>query len=206
MNSNLNSRIFVFDYSFLFLLATNIITIIFAVVQNWNFQTILFVYLGQSIIIGFFNFIRILSLKKFSTENFTINNKPVKPTKGTKIFTAFFFILHYGIFHVVYFIFLAIFSFFSIESMETKYLFYALGIFFVNHLFSFYYNKEKDNSKNSNIGKLMFHPYVRIIPMHIIIIIGGFLYGFEFYSKTFMVLFLALKTFTDLIMHNLGHN
>ncbi|MDP2628911.1 MAG: DUF6498-containing protein [Nanoarchaeota archaeon] len=206
MDSKINSKIFTFDYSVTLLLISNIIVIILAVTQNWNLKTVLFIYLGQSMIIGLFNFIKIISLKNFSTERFRINNQKVEPTKSTKIFVALFFAFHYGLFHVVYFIFLLILNFSqNISNIETRYIFYALGVFFVNHLFSFYYNKNKDNKK-PNIGKLMFSPYARIIPMHLIIIIGAFLSQAGIYSRLILVLFLILKTIADLVMHNKKHS
>ena len=92
----------IWDLSLLFLLFSNILTIFFAITENWNLSTIMWIYWFQSIIIGFFNFIRILQLKEFSTEGFRINGRPAQPTQGTKIFTAFFFLFHFGFFHFSY--------------------------------------------------------------------------------------------------------
>lgn len=152
----------------------------------------------QSIIIGFFQFLRILSLKKFSTENFKINNQPVLPTNNTKIFTAFFFIFHYGFFHFIYAIFL--FNFFkSSQPFDFVNLFLGGFIFFINHFFSYYHNKIVDQQKKQNIGQLMFSPYARIIPMHIIIIFGAIL------GQSTLIVFLLLKTLADLFMHTIRH-
>lgn len=74
--------------STIILLVSNLIVIILAVIQKWDTSTVLWVYWMQSIIIGFFQFLRILSLKKFSTENFKINNQPASPTTQTKTFTG----------------------------------------------------------------------------------------------------------------------
>lgn len=40
-------------------------------------------------------------------------------------------------------------------------------IFFLNHLFSFWYNKGEFKGKKPNIGNVMFSPYIRIISMHL---------------------------------------
>src|SRR3989344_7224626 len=103
-------KIILMNLSLISLLLSNFLVIILAIVQKWDTSTVLLVYWIQSIIIGFFQFLRILSLKKFSTENFKINNQPASPTTQTKIFTAFFFAFHYGFFHFIYAIFL--FNFF----------------------------------------------------------------------------------------------
>lgn len=188
----------VLDLSTLSLLASNIIVIFLALYQKWEVSTVLWVYWMQSVIIGFFQFFRILSLKKFSTENFTINNQDVLPTSGTRTYTAFFFLLHYGFFHFIYAIF--IFNFF--KSGETfDFVYFILGglIFFVNHFFSFYHNRIIDEQKTQNIGKLMFAPYARIIPMHLVIIFGAIL------GQSSLILFLVLKTFADLLTHVRRH-
>jgi len=88
------------DLSLWSLLFSNAITIFFATKEGWDISTILWIYWFQSITIGLFNFVRILQLKKFSTEGFEINGRPAEPTRGTKNFTAFFFLFHYGFFGI----------------------------------------------------------------------------------------------------------
>lgn len=176
------------------LLISNVIVIILAIVQKWEVSTVLWIYWMQSIIIGFFQFLRILSLKSFSTENFKINNQSVLPTTQTKTFTAFFFMFHYGFFHFIYAIFL--FNFFtSSQASDFANLFLGGTIFFINHLFSYYHNKIIDEQKTQNIGQLMFTPYTRIIPMHLIIVFGAIL------GQSALIIFLFLKTLADLAMH-----
>lgn len=179
------------------LLLSNIMVIILAIFQKWEISTVLWIYWIQSVIIGFFQFLRILSLKKFSTENFKINNQPVSPTIQTKTFTALFFIFHYGFFHFIYAIFL--FNFFTNQPLNFTYLFLGGLIFFLNHFFSYRQNKIIDEQKLQNIGQLMFSPYVRIIPMHLIIILGALL------GQSTLIIFLLLKTLTDAIMHTFKH-
>lgn len=185
------------NLSIISLLFSNIIIIILAIAQQWEVSTVLWVYWMQSIIIGFFQFLRILSLKKFSTENFKINNKPVPPTIQTKIFTAFFFLFHYGFFHFIYSIFL--FNFFTNNSLDLGFIFMGGLIFFINHAFSFYQHRIIDEQKTQNIGTLMFSPYARIIPMHLIIIFGAIL------GQSTLIIFLLLKTLLDLICHIVKH-
>jgi len=191
------------DLSLWFLLFSNIVTIFFAITENWNLSTIMWVYWFQSITIGFFNFIRILQLKEFSTEGFKINQQPAQRTQGTKIFIAFFFLFHYGFFHFGYLMFLLSGKLTNIHRdtpnfAEVKYIFLVSLLFFINHLFSYFYNRPKD-TKMQNIGSLMFYPYARIIPMHLTIIFGS-LFG------SALPLFLVLKTFADVIMHIVEHN
>lgn len=190
------------DRSLWFLLSSNLIVIFLAVAQGWNLSILMWIYWFQSVTIGFFNFIRMLKLKEFSTKGLTINGQPAQPTQSTKIFTAIFFLIHYGLFHFGYLIFLLTdltrktFSK-GWNSIDFKYILLAALLFFINHLFSYIYNQPRD-TKKQNIGSLMFYPYARIIPMHITLI----------FSSTIgatLPLFLALKTFADCIMHIVEH-
>lgn len=189
---------YLLDTSFIALFLSNVIIIILVIVQNWEASTVLWVYWIQSVIIGFFQFLRVLSLKKFSTENFTINDKPALPTTKTKQFSAFFFVFHYGFFHFIYAIFL--FNFFTKQPLDFTYISIGGLIFFLNHTFSYFHNKFIDEQKTQNIGQIMFSPYARIIPMHLIIIFGTIL------GQSVLIVFLLLKTLADLFMHTIKHN
>jgi len=202
------TELFNLDLSLFLLILSNIITIILAVTENWSLITLIWIFWTQSIIIGIFNFIRILTLKNFSTENFYINHMPVAPTKSTKYFTAFFFLIHYGFFHFVYFVFLLAGSAFQIAGnslpitgLSLLFIFINIAIFFGNHLYSFIANYEKDSKKVKNIGTVMFFPYARIIPMHLTIVFGIFL----IHSTGALIFFLILKTIADIIMHQIEH-
>ncbi|MEI8175042.1 MAG: DUF6498-containing protein, partial [bacterium] len=169
------------------------------------------------IIIGIFNFIRILTFKEFSTDKFTINNQSIFPTKRIKIFAAFFFLFHYGMFNFGYFIFVLVNPFSintilnaknSSRSVFTTTVAIGIAIFFINHAFSFFYNRKADDKRRPNIGRLIFFPYVRILPMHItiflIILLGAFVGGIVESSGT-LLLFLILKMIADVLSHIFEH-
>ncbi len=203
------------------LVITNVAVLYLAIARNWNTQEILLTYWLQSVIIGIFQFIKIVDLQQFSTEGFKINGQPVSPTNYTKFFTAFFFAAHYGFFHLVYLISILEASnlhnvpivniniktdFLSYNSSDLRpshpLSFSSLAlvalIFFVNHLVSFFVNRQQDRNSNKNIGKLMFAPYIRIIPMHLTLIFG-FMLGLP---KLF---FLTIRGATDYYAHLMEH-
>lgn len=203
-NPKLSISEIVSDKSTIILLLSNIVTIFFAVSMNWSLVLVMWSYWIQSVVIGIFNFWRIWNLKDFSTKGFRINNRAVEPTKETKNFTAVFFAFHYGFFHFVYAIFLAGFSLAevfeggNIVGLDIALVLISGLIFFVGHRYSFKHNEDKGRKKH-NIGTLMFFPYVRIIPMHLTIIGGAMLGGGA------IIMFLALKTGADLVMHVIEH-
>lgn len=199
------------DFSLWSLLFSNLITIFFATKEGWNLLTLMWIFWFQSITIGLFNFIRILRLKKFSTSGLKINNQPAQPSKSTKTFTAFFFLVHYGLFHFFYLIYLFFISIYQIVGLhghisttlvstplDMRFVYFTALVFFVNHLFSFIYNAPKD-TKKQNIGTLMFYPYARVIPMHLTILLG------DINAKNSLIFFLSLKTFSDILMHVIEH-
>jgi hypothetical protein len=187
------------DYSLFSLLIVNIVIIIFAIIYSWNFGLLIWIYFFQSVIIGIFSFFRILNLKNYSTEGFRINNAPVKPNKSTKRFSAFFFLFHYGFFHAVYFVFLIAFY---LDFLLQNLLIILISslTFAANHCFSYFYNRKKDLQIKENIGSVMFKPYRRIFPMHIVIIFGSILN-----AATLTPFFLILKTIFDGLTHRNKH-
>lgn len=167
--------------------------------QGWGAAPLMFLYWGQSVVIGVSNVFRILALERFSTENFTMNNRRVEPTNATKIQVAGFFAVHYGFFHAGYFVFLAIAD--RGVMLFDPWFWGCTAAFGLNHLWSYRYNRDLDRQGTPNIGTLMFTPYVRIVPMHLTIILGGAFAG----GPLALLMFGALKTVADVVMHLVEH-
>ena len=192
------------DSSFWALIISNLIAIIWALIEGWSLGIIMWVYWSQSVAIGILWFFKMLTLKEFSTEGVEVNDRPVKPTTGTKIEMAFFFLVHYGFFHFIYASFLR--ELFEIVRIWPIPL--MAGIFVTYQCYSFFHNKKWKGERRPNIGKIMLFPYIRIIPMHFTIILGGALGTFlaknfegAFAGKATLALFMLLKTVADVIMH-----
>ncbi|MEM8884468.1 MAG: DUF6498-containing protein [Planctomycetota bacterium] len=194
------------------ILASNAITMAFAWFQHWDLRPLMVIYWCQSIIIGGFNFARMIKLRQFSTEGLKSNGQPVPETAKGKWSTAIFFAIHYGFFHVGYLVFLLIEvgggsprdRFGGPWEPSTIDLFLiGAGIFsfLVGHGISFRKNVEADLAGRPNLGTMMFLPYARIIPMHLTIIFG-FWFGSQ---RGAVMLFMTLKTVADLIMHHVEH-
>ncbi len=222
------------DASALIILISNLLFIIVAVLQNVSLQEVWLVYWCQSIIIGFFALLRMLTYKLKSDSSKVSGMKEV-----SRIFIAGFFVFHYGFFHFVYLMFIG-FSFISSAFMDVftspgtivdaastaqfagpnmMLVFLGAVIFFFAHLISFILNFAKDNQKEWDLGELMFAPYSRIIPMHISIIAAGFIAmflgiplslmfgasGARAVEVVIIVFFLGLKVVLDLTSHDSAH-
>ena len=190
---------FRFDRPFYTLLLSNLIVIVLALVQKWEIGVLMWIYWGQSVSIGFFNFIKMRNLQNFSTDGVRMNHRPVEATPRTRRSMSFFFAFHYGFFHFGYFLFLTGFS--KANPLKSPEVLFCMIIFFVNHGISFLNHWKEETETPQNIGKVMIFPYARILPMHLTIIFGNMLA-----KKVFtLVLFLVLKTLADVIMHLAEH-
>lgn len=201
----------------------NVAVLAGAFVSGEGLLMLLWPYWLQSLVIGYYNVRRMQKLQVFSTDGFTINDQAVDPTPATRRKTWIFFAFHYGFFHFVYFVFLATFAVqaagtgtvpvtientgetvaFEVGRMPDWSGFWLLATlvgFFVSHGQSHREHVASDLRHTRNIGTLMFIPYLRIIPMHLTIILGAVL-G----SGGGLLLFGALKTVADVVMHKVEH-
>lgn len=190
------------DPTLLSLLAVNLWIFVLYLSENWSAAMILWIYWCQSVLIGIFSFLRLLTLKNFHPDGITSGGSPVPPTRKAQRALAGFFLLHYGFFHLVYAVFLV-----SLGTEQSGGRYFNAGAILrtaaalaANHAFSFFYNLKRDRERHLNAGVLMFLPYARIFPMHLCIMIGALL-G----STAMLVVFILLKTGADLLMHTLEH-
>lgn len=174
------------DSSLWSLLLSNGVTIVLALTLEWSLPTLLLIYWIQSVEIGIFSVVRIL--------------QPADGSGCSKYGDALSFILHYGMFHLAYlaFILSALVGEGSVQdSVDIIFIAVSSVLFFVNHLFSYLKNRPKE-TKKQNRTALMVYPYVRIVPMHLTIVLGGL-------TGAGLLLFLVLKTFADVVMHSVQH-
>jgi len=170
--------------------------------------TVLWIFYFQNILIGIQYFIRMMMLKNFSTENYTLNGKPVTDPIKVKRGMAFFFALHYGAFHIVYFIFLVVMT------AQAKYIHFdsiyfntAIAGFAVNTIFSLVSQVKQDREVKASLSGIMFTPYLRVVPMHLFLIFG---FSQQLQSANAnsslmhmdpFTLFLLLKTLSDVLFY-----
>lgn len=173
--------------SILLLIAGNLYCIWYYQAHPEAFSTIVWIYWCQSVTIGLFNFLDLLTIKNFDGNNFTINDKPVS-NKGTGC-TAGFFAIHFGMFHFVYAIFLLVD--FGIRSVNKMVFLLGIATFFLEAILNFIRQKQMERTMKFSLGTLFFLPYLRIIPMHLMILLPAF------FNWTPSLLFLGLKMVAD---------
>ena len=179
------------DPSFLLLLAANFYCIWYYQGRQDAFATVIWIYWFQSVIIGVFTFIDLLTIKQFNAGDFKINDSPL--TKENKGCTAWFFLVHYGFFHFGYAIFLLI----SYSPLKVNGTFLLIGIsaFFLESVIAFIRRKQQEKSGIANFSMLFFLPYLRVMPMHLTILLPSF------FNITPSILFLVLKMVADILAY-----
>jgi Family of unknown function (DUF6498) len=178
--------------STLALVAANALTLCLALALHWPVATLLWPYWLQNLVIGWYARRRMLALHAFSTEGFTSNDQPVPENEEGKKSTAGFFVLHYGFFHLVYFIFLC--AEMPITRFRDFAVILACGFSYVfAQRKTFAQQAAADAAGRPNLGALMFTPYLRVLPIHLAIVLGASRIG-----SSALVLFVVLKTLADI--------
>ena len=118
-----------------------------------------------------------------------------------KVFTVrpFSFLLHYGFFHLVYFFFIFKMVIDLPGAVDFKMFLLLLLALAGNTVLSTMSDVRQDNAAKESPG-IFFQPYLRIFPMHLLIIYGFNTSSIENVNKA-LLLFIVLKTVADLLMH-----
>lgn len=179
-----------------FLLASNLLMLVIALWRGWPLSSLLLPFWLQSVAIGFFQGVRMLRLKSFSTDGFTSNGKRVPETRAGKISTVVFFAVHYGFFHLGYLVFLVEFSSANTDPGYALYWWITVAALLLAELNAHRDDVRRDVGGKPNLGSLMFLPYLRVVPMHLMIFIGAALGD----QPLAVIAFLLLKTASDWLM------
>jgi len=209
----------VHNFPLISLIFANLVTIVLAILGNWDLATVMFIYWAQSIIIGIFTVISLLSADTAALG--ADLQKPIDERGGMEKITprfvwfytymlAGFFTLHYGLFHWVYLNFIVESGLFGTVNFADPDIWLSCALFFANHLYSYITYRNEGPKGAGYVNEQFFTPYRRIIPMHLTIIFGSIVIlalGVFGITSTLpvLVLFLLLKTYSDITAHLIRH-
>lgn len=180
MNEGLTSKKFYQNTEVVFILIYNLITLLSFALGHLQPIFVLWAYFLQSLYIGAkFWLMQIIAQYKSPVRQWSL---------------VLFFPIHFGGFHLVYFFFLVVMGMRSNLHSLGRFLLINVAILFVQFIIFTVRDASKINPQRS--AMYFFAPYVRIIPMHLIILLG--LKASKFGIHT-MYLFIALKILADLI-------
>lgn len=190
------------------LVASNVIPVIGIAFLGWEPAYIIVLYWAESVIIGIFNVLMMLSSGFFSTSN---EFRPLGIFMG--VFLSAFFTVHYGLFMTVHALFISVLflhgtsgglessttSFFGDLFSPSQYL-PALLFIFASHLYYFlaYFVRQKWYCHNEP-QTLMARPYVRVVIMQVTIIFGAFIMMATGWHIGPIIVWVAAKTIADLV-------
>ena len=168
---------------------------------GWDAVTILVLYWLESVIIGGLNVVKILSVR--------ISDTPSNLFFLGNIFTACFFIVHFGMFTWGHGEFLK--GMFGADSLllgirEGGAIMWTALSFLMSHIFSMiinFYGKKEYLGRTPNAQ--MMQPYGRVFVMHLVVLFGGFLVQSFGAPILAVILLIILKTGIDLAAHSKEH-
>jgi hypothetical protein len=196
------------DLSAWTLILTNLITIAFAYLNQWAFSTIIWVYWCQTLIIGFFAFLRVISLADLSHPG--VERIQKRFSLRWKLRAGLLFLAHFTVIQGCLTLVLGAFLG-PVTNQNSMILLLSSLLFFCNHLFSYIYNKKNERIVYKNIGFMVLRPYLRLLPLFVsflfigMIVAAFFLMRDEQLVPTAYIVLFVLKTGMDVIAHTLEH-
>jgi len=199
------------------LLLANAIPVVGVLFWGWEVFPIMLLFWMENVVVGVFNLLRIVCAGSSAGP------------MALKIFLVPFFTVHYGVFTMVHGVFVFVLfggSFFKTgssvqvdpdvifegdfqglwEVIHHYYLGWALLALVLSHGFSFVWNYLlKGEYRQTNLGTLMAKPYQRVIVLHVVILVGGFVTMLLGAPILALLLLIVLKTGIDLYAHEKEH-
>lgn len=183
-------RKYLYDPGIWMLLLMNCFVLYYYIAHPDIIHTIIALFWLQSVVIGIFNALDIFTLTNTVPGSFEINN-----TGGNRQGCAgSFFIVHYGFFHLMYLLFLVP-SVVDLRKLDWSFLRIACWLLVACSMVEFIRDKMRNKEEAVNIGMMFFMPYARVLPMHLLILVPSF------FMVSTPILFLCLKTVSDIIMY-----
>ncbi len=182
------------DLSFWVLLGINAYLVWYYYQRPSIFPTLLWLYWAQSVLMGAFNVLDILTVRKVNVNEMVKDNgRMVKSSFTRRVPSAFFFMFHFGFFHLGYFIFL--FTIAKFGEVDWTFLRYFFYMFLGGQIIGFIQHKIEQWNTETSLSKLFITPYIRIVPMHLTILLPNFL------KVSNVGVFLVLKAVADVVMY-----
>ena len=193
----------------IFLVLANLLPLAGVFLLGWSVFPIMLVFWLENIIVGLLNIPRIL----FAMGPAEGQEKAF----GRRLFSAVFFVIHYGLFTAVHGAF--VFSLFGEDQyddptpqlvwqiIQAQQLYWAIGALFISHLISLVMNYFLAGEyRSAKVNAMMKQPYNRIVVLHLGIIFGGIVIDILMVPLAGLLVLLTLKIIFDVRAHLKEHN
>jgi hypothetical protein len=205
------------------LIAMNLLPLIGVFGFGWDAGTIVFLYWLENVVIGLLNIPKILSCRAPHPDTppaapiagrFSVPDLPTSKRQpiGAAIFLCVFFSFHYGMFCFGHYMFLKTtyrqLPAFSemLSALTGTVLFWSLLGLTFSHIISMvvnFYGKNEYVGRSPNAQ--MFMPYSRIVLLHVVIILSGFVALATGQGTATILLLVLFKIGFDLAAHTVEH-
>jgi len=180
------------DVSFWSLLIANIVTIVWALKEGWSLGTMVWVYLLQGVILGFFWSAKVLA----SFEDRSYTKKVQSVVAFLPIYLAIHFIFATGLYS----------SLGKEFSANVKDIFIMSGIFLLSETISYLSEYSISSPKQLSLAKVQLFPYARIAPMYAVMLFGTTFVVGSSNIPLLTMFFLLSKAFSDIAMYMVERN
>jgi hypothetical protein len=187
----------------LLILVSNVYTMYVAKTEQWSLDQLMLPYWVQSIVIGWYARRRILALRGFSVEGVSVDDEPLPETRATRSTIANFVMALFG--GYCFLLGLWVFRFFpadrygapstyaTAELLETA---VASLLFVLAQQVEHRRNLALDSGRRPNIGSMAGLPFLRIFPVHAVMILTGGGYA----AASGVMLFGIAKAILDVVV------
>jgi hypothetical protein len=178
------------DPSIWLLLATNVFILEHYLDSPGSIYTVIVLFWIQSVLIGLFNTLDIFTAARIAA----VKDAPDDAIGVDKTKTGSLFLLHYGIFHAAYFLFIKVLLV-KDNSIDWNFVQASSWFLLAASATGFVRNKIRNRTEPVNLGNMFLFPYARILPMHFVILVPAF------FNVSAPVVFIILKILTDILMY-----
>jgi len=200
MFSRLNFRS---DTTLWTLIIVNVVTLVTCITENQSLAYVLLLAWSQSYIVGIFAAINISKVKQYAIEPATEDKKEYNPN-NSKSTSAILFFVFYSFFHIGYLIFILVFHWLGDMSLPTLLEFSIPAILLVLHHWYVYRKRQKAEENSTELprlSKMIQEPFLRSLPVHFVIILGGLTLILGISGMIFVIIFQLMKLFMDMLFH-----
>lgn len=164
------------------------------IIDPANARSVVLLFLIQSIILGIENVIKMAASN--SEEIIDVNGKLQKPNFSLRIFMSVFFMVHFGVFILVFGIWALIGTKFSNGLAFQPWVYTAIVLLIVGAIIETPKKVMETRRKKTSLFFLMFIPYLRLLPF------GALILGNNSLPATVLFpVFLVLKMAVDLVYY-----
>lgn len=207
------------------LIAMNLLPLIGVFYFGWDAGTIVFLYWLENVVIGVLNIPKIYSSREDEAQpkkprakrgkyHYVVSDgSRDKRSRGGLVFLCVFFSFHYGMFCFGHYMFLKS-TYRDLPDLNEMFaaltgpvLFWSLLGLTISHIVSMIVNfYGKGEYKTRSASAQMFMPYTRIVVLHVVIILSGFIALAAGQSIATLLLLVVFKIGFDLAAHVVEHS